>query len=404
MRCNDGASGADEGHRKNALSRVQCDWGMGTTDVLVVVAAAALALLALVTLATTRARARVDHKLQLALGQIGQSMTSLSDTMHAVAERSTGQAEPAEPPTARDLGISLALEDVARAVATAASRLPGVDAAAVRVSRENGEQVLVTTGIPADAAEQLAVEPPDAVRWEAAEVRWHRGGTLASPDLIRTGTAVPLTSAGSRLGTLVAFTRAAEGLRPESEVGLVRLAAAATPALVNARRYEATLELVTTDALTGLKNRRAYDEGLRQEIERSRRTRAPLSLLLLDLDDFGSVNKIHSLQVGDAVLTTFASALLRTARAVDVVCRRGGEEFAIVLPDTACTEARLFYARLRHDVALTPFPTIGSLTFSAGLTHLRDDDDAHSLDERASRLLNRSKANGKNTLTDDCQT
>ena len=234
---------------------------------------------------------------------------------------------------------------------------------------ESGEAVLGAVGVASDAASRLALDPPDAMRYEAAHVQWGRAATTAPGTALTSAIAVPLEDRGVRIGTLLAFSRQ-PAFPAETETGLTRLAAASAPALVNARRYHATLDLVRTDALTGLRNRRAYDEELSLEIERARRGGTPLSLLVIDLDDFGQVNKTFSLQVGDMVLSTFAGVLRTTARTVDVVCRRGGEEFAVVLPDTGCVEAQRFCARLRHEVSFTQFPTIGRLTFSAGLTQL----------------------------------
>jgi len=181
---------------------------------------------------------------------------------------------------------------------------------------------------------------------------------------LASGVAIPIHAAGVRIGTLLAFSRA-PGLAEDVEAALVRLATASIGPLVNARRFRATLDLVRTDSLTGLRNRRAYDEELVQEIERSRRAGTPLTLLMVDLDDFGLINKQHGLGIGDDVLIAFADVLRRTARTVDTVCRRGGEEFVIVLPDTGCHEAQQFFSRLRHEVGLTAFPGTDRLTFSA---------------------------------------
>jgi diguanylate cyclase (GGDEF)-like protein len=371
---------------------------MGTTNALISAAAAAVVLLALVTLATMRAKARADQRLHTALGQIGHSVSRLAETLGTVAVRATE----AESAIAVSLGVaaSLEIEEVAASIALAASRLPCVDAAAAQTLLESGEPVIGTSGILDDAVRRLALDPPDAARWDSAHLQWHR--SASAQGLHSSGLAVPIHADGVRIGTLLAFTRSPEGFPPETEIGLVRLAASSSPALVNARRYHATLDLVRTDALTGLRNRRAYDEELALEIERARRGGTPLSLLLIDLDDFGQVNKAHSLQVGDMVLATFSGVLRATARTVDVVCRRGGEEFAVVLPDTGCVEAQRFFARLRHEVSFTQFPTINGLTFSAGLTQLLPEDDAGSMDDRASRLINDSKRAGKDRVTHDC--
>jgi diguanylate cyclase (GGDEF)-like protein len=371
---------------------------MGTTDVLMAAALVAVALMALTTFATARARRRADKRLENTLDWIGSSVTRLTETMATVAER-TATADPTAP-LLREFGTSLDIHQLAESIAAAAIRIHGVDGVAFEALGEAGEKVTAMVGIPDATAVAIGLDPPDDVRWDAAQIFWRRD--RRSANVFSAAVALPLLDADTRLGTLLALTHDPNGFEPETETALARLTAAARQPLVNARHHLSTLDLVRTDALTGLRNRRAYDEDLALEIERARRADSTLSLLLIDLDDFGQVNKWHSLEVGDAVLQAFAEVLRSTARTVDVVCRRGGEEFAVVLPDTGCGEAQRFFDRLRHEVAFTQFPTIGRLTFSAGLTHLRPEDTPRTIDERTSRLLNESKRAGKDRVTHDC--
>ncbi len=371
---------------------------MGTIDVLIGAAIAAGALFALATFAGARARARTAARLNATLGHIGDSVAHLTETLATLSAAGPFAIDAPQRPA--DVPPSLDLAEIADAVATSARRLPGVDAAALRATLENGETIVSAVDVPEDAARRLELGPPDGRRWETTHVAWAR----SAPGLAGAFTdavAVPVSSTDGEIGLLLAFSRAG-ALPPATETALLRLAATARAPLANARRFRSTLELVRTDALTGLRNRRAYDEDLALEIERARRGNAPLSLVIVDLDDFGRVNKEHSLQVGDEVLTTFAGVVRSTARTVDVVCRRGGEEFAVVLPDTDCLEAQRFTDRLRTEVTHTDFPVIGRLTFSAGLTRLRPEDTAATIDERASRLQNQSKQAGKNRVTHDC--
>jgi diguanylate cyclase (GGDEF)-like protein len=368
-----------------------------------VIAVALAAVLVLTAIAVTamRARVRAEDRLHATLGEIGHSMERLSTGLLAVVERAEAGRTPE---AASDLGATLDLDEILRRTASAAARLPRADAGAVRVTREDGSEAVSTFGL-SDGATGLEapLDPPDRRAWRAVSLAWlHDPPSTDGDEPLRTGLAVPIEHDGERLGTLAVYSRTAGPFAETDAEALRTLARDAAPAIANARRFLATLDLVTTDSLTALRNRRGYDEALAFWIDRSRRTQRPLSLILVDLDDFGQVNKRFSLPAGDAVLVAFAATLAEAARASDVVCRRGGEEFVVILPETECGEARRFHQRLRLAVAATDFPYVEAMTFSAGLTELRDGDTAADLDLRVSELVNRRKASGKDGLEDDC--
>ncbi len=124
-----------------------------------------------------------------------------------------------------------------------------------------------------------------------------------------------------------------------------RLAEIGAPADV--RELAAALaEQAVRDPLTGLYNRRFFDETLAQQIETARRYGRELSLVLFDLDRFKEVNDTLGHQAGDTVLKTFARLLLATARKADFVCRIGGDEFAVLLPETEISKARKMIDRV----------------------------------------------------------
>ncbi|MBL8918627.1 MAG: GGDEF domain-containing protein [Myxococcaceae bacterium] len=132
---------------------------------------------------------------------------------------------------------------------------------------------------------------------------------------------------------------------------------------------EATAELETLrslayrDPLTGLHNRRAFEQRLSEELSRARRAKGCFSLLVVDLDDFKLINDTRGHQVGDLVLRSVASALVETFREHDVVCRTGGDEFMVILPDATRANLGSALARLERRLAVADcgFPVVASI-------------------------------------------
>jgi diguanylate cyclase (GGDEF)-like protein len=134
--------------------------------------------------------------------------------------------------------------------------------------------------------------------------------------------------------------------------------------------YGRAHELARTDELTGLANRRAFVEQGTAAIDQARRYHRPLSLVMLDIDHFKRINDQFGHAVGDAALQHVAAALRRTARAADTSGRLGGEEFALLLPETGVEAAAVLAERLRRDVAAAAVPANGAtlrLTCSFGV-------------------------------------
>lgn len=165
-------------------------------------------------------------------------------------------------------------------------------------------------------------------------------------------------------------------------------------------RQAAKLErLSRTDELTGLANRRAFEELLEVEVTRARRNPRPVCLLMLDLDDFKRVNDERSHAAGDDVLRSSAKALLDGIRDVDTCARIGGEEFVVVLPETDLAGAELVAEKLIQRVHERVLFELGiHITASAGLACLRDDESPSALLARADGLLYRAKREGKNRV------
>jgi len=148
-------------------------------------------------------------------------------------------------------------------------------------------------------------------------------------------------------------------------------------------------EQAITDSLTGLYNRRYFQQEFQREIARSRRTGSPFSVLILDLDDFKSINDRFGHQEGDRVLRRVADTLRRGCRAVDVVARWGGEEFAVLLPDIGAEGAQQAGARLAEAVLAAT-----GVTMSVGWATAPDDPDAELLDKADRRMYEHKRAKG----------
>ncbi|MGH7562608.1 MAG: diguanylate cyclase [Gemmatimonadales bacterium] len=224
---------------------------------------------------------------------------------------------------------------------------------------------------------------------------------------------LPFALRGEMAG--VFFLRTVEGDPPLGDADLrfaSQVAESAVSAIEKAfdleeamRREAAMRQLVETDPLTGLFNRRALDDKLRQEMDRATRYGTVLTCVMIDLDHFKALNDMHGHPVGDKVLTQFAELLRREQRSVDVVARYGGEEFVVLLPETGPSGARLFAERVLRRVAATPFGESGnavSLTISIGLATHPDEraSGGEALLRLADRNLLRAKADGRNRYRD----
>jgi diguanylate cyclase (GGDEF)-like protein len=166
------------------------------------------------------------------------------------------------------------------------------------------------------------------------------------------------------------------------------------------RRYQ---ELATTDPLTGLRNRRYFQDRLREECARSDRTDQPLSLLMLDLDHFKGVNDAYGHPVGDEALAHVARLIAGSVRSCDVACRVGGEEFAVLCPGAREEEARRVAERIRRALERTPLQSSEAkkevaLTASLGLAVREPDSGIEDLVRQADLALYRAKAAGRNRV------
>lgn len=159
--------------------------------------------------------------------------------------------------------------------------------------------------------------------------------------------------------------------------------------------------LARTDPLTGFGNRRAMSELVTREIARSRRTKEPFSLALIDIDHFKKVNDEHGHEVGDQALVHVANIAKSTLRATDEICRYGGEEFLVTLPGANDQGAHFVIDRMRNLVQGTPLALQRgklALSFSAGVAQLAPAESLDSLLQRADAALYEAKNAGRNRV------
>ncbi len=167
--------------------------------------------------------------------------------------------------------------------------------------------------------------------------------------------------------------------------------------LLNRYFYAQLKRQALKDFLTGLFNRRYFDEILRWEIEFSKRYKHPLSIILFDIDDFKCINDKYGHQFGDQVLKVIAELTKKHIRSSDVPARYGGEEFIILLPETDLKGAVKVAEKLRHIIETSPIDGV-KITASFGVTELLDGDTLDSLIERADKALYQAKRQGKNKV------
>jgi diguanylate cyclase (GGDEF)-like protein len=160
-------------------------------------------------------------------------------------------------------------------------------------------------------------------------------------------------------------------------------------------------ELAQIDELTGALNRRYIMKALNDEMARAQRSHSACSVAIIDLDFFKSINDQFGHPVGDEALRTFAIAISANIRSIDKLGRYGGEEFLLILPDTAKETAQLTVDRLRAIIADLNWTAISdgmSMTMSAGVCQVRENDSADDLLARIDKALYRAKDAGRNCV------
>lgn len=326
--------------------------------------------------------AELDRRME----EMGRDLAQALERAREEARRSRALGE---------LASSIDLDEVLRRTLDAAGALPGSDAALVTVVGPDGETLTRAAGLSEAEIEELQPGPPPAGRRLRALSLTYAEGPEADGAPVRHGLAVPVHADGRPVGLLCVFSRRPEPFPEDAAADLADLAVRAGPALENALRFREARQLADVDAHTGLHNRRYFHETLAREVARAHRYQRPLALVIFDLDDFKAVNDRLGHLAGDAVLAQVGERVRHVVRSADIPCRVGGDEFAVILPESTLEDAEQLYARLQAQMAARPIPEAGRLRISGGIAELRPEDDAVSFFERADDALYRAKEAGK---------
>ena len=339
--------------------------------------------------------------------RVAEVVASLNARMDELGRELAGALERAEEEGRRsrifgELAGSIDLDEVLSRTLEAAGALEDADAALVMLPDPQGGKPLVATlGLSVEEAERHAITgPPDGrlarsitMSYTYPELEREAG---EEESVINAGLAVPLPGETATLGYLTVFTRRRGHEYSEDDVRqLETLALRAGPAIENARRFREARQLADLDALTGLHNRRYFHETLARECARAHRYERKLSLIVFDLDDFKEVNDRIGHLAGDTVLAEAAERVRDVVRTADIACRVGGDEFAVILPESSLDDADQLYRRIQNAISSRPLGQGGKLYLSAGVAELRAEDDPVAFFQRADDALYRAKEAGK---------
>ena len=317
----------------------------------------------------------------------------------------------------RELAIAVgemrAPEVIYELVAQQAAGVAGVNSGAVVRFRVDGAGEVVgswqmggrQTGslIPLDGTAGVAsvARTGRSARMNAAEAaEAHPQGTpeSTSPVTLLGGVAVPIRVRRELWGCLLVVARAEERIPPDLEERLGIFADLVGLAITNTDTSARLLSLATSDPLTGLLNHRAFQERVESEVGRAQRYGRPLALVLLDLDHFKTINDAYGHQAGDAALMQAARLLEQGARAGDVLGRIGGDEFALLLPETSAEQALLISERWAAEFRIAPVGVACHLTMSAGVCDLTHAIGSKELLKLADGALYWAKSQGRDNV------
>jgi diguanylate cyclase (GGDEF)-like protein len=374
-----------------------------TTIVVAIAAGAAAVVLLLLVLWLVRGAAKgeaSDERLAELVADMNTRMEGMVSELSEALERA--QEEGRRTRMLGELAGTIDLDEVLTRTLDAAGAMPGVDAALARLDSSDGDAPIVATlGLTTEEAQRQAIAgPPGGAEARSISLVYQYPAEMVSTNgpatLIHSGLAVPIQTENGPIGFIAVFSRSRSHTWSEDEVReLEELALRAGPAIENANRFREARQLADLDALTGLHNRRYFHETLAREVARAHRYDRKLALIVFDLDDFKAINDRIGHLAGDAVIAESAERIRDVVRSADFACRVGGDEFAVILPESTLTDADQLYRRLQAAISARPVGQAGRLSFSAGVAELKSEDDPTGFFERADEALYGAKERGK---------
>ena len=210
---------------------------------------------------------------------------------------------------------------------------------------------------------------------------------------------VPLAYKNEHFGCLVLFSSRAEAT--EAELKFLNLFARQIElAITIADLFQVVKEQAVTDSMTGLYNRRYFEEALVKEVVRAKRQNQKFTVIGIDLDFLKKINDVYGHNYGDVAIKTISSVLRKSCRSIDIAARMGGEEFNVILPGVDSEGGLIFAERIRKTIASIELEKIGHITASLGVaTFYEHSEELDELMELVDHAMYESKRSGRNKVT-----
>jgi diguanylate cyclase (GGDEF)-like protein len=319
--------------------------------------------------------------------------------MRRAVERAREDAERARKLAA--LFGTLDLDELLLRVLETAVGLANADAAAIALEQETGPPLETRFGLAANESAPSLDSLHGESRARSVTLDYRYSADERGEEPLKRGVVLPIHSAAeeSSLGALAVYWRSeVADLNEDELLALEELARSSARAIENARRYKAVTDLAELDPLSGLYNRRYFRDTLAREVKRAQRYRRRLSLLVFDVDGLKAINDEHGHLAGDALLVETADRLRSVTRSADVASRIGGDEFAVILPESTVGDAQQLHERLSRVLEAEPAGPLERIQISAGIAQLRPEERDVEFFDRADQAALRAKRAGRGGL------